>query len=118
MCISVGLLPKERGGAGAALFDLLCPAGLHTTLTIFIRIFLTYLFAWLRSGQFRGQKGLGPLEKPRYMFCPQKKVISWTFKISGTLIVTMSCWPTYYTYLIHADFPNVSVCQAIFNSVG
>ncbi len=31
----------------------------------------------LRSGQFRGQKGLGPLEKPRemphYMFCPRKK---------------------------------------------
>jgi hypothetical protein len=31
----------------------------------------------LRSGQFRGQKGLGPLEKPRemphYMFSPRKK---------------------------------------------
>ncbi len=31
----------------------------------------------LRSGQFRGQKGLGPLEKPHeiphYMFCPGKK---------------------------------------------
>ncbi len=37
-------------------------------------------FFWsgaLRSGQFRGQKGLGPLEKqremPHYMFCPRKK---------------------------------------------
>ncbi len=32
---------------------------------------------FLRSGQFRGQKGLGPLKKPRemphYMFCPRKK---------------------------------------------
>ncbi len=31
-----------------------------------------------RSGQFRGQKGLGPLEKPRempyYMFYPRKKI--------------------------------------------
>jgi hypothetical protein len=49
--------------------------------------------ATLRSGQFRGQKGLGPLEKPRemphYMFCPRKKIISRTFKISGALIVKL-----------------------------
>jgi hypothetical protein len=24
---------------------------------------------------------------PHYMFCPRKKIISWTLKISGTLIV-------------------------------
>jgi hypothetical protein len=46
-----------------------------------------------RSGQFRGQKGLGPLEKhremPRYTFCPRKKNISRTFKISGALIVKL-----------------------------
>jgi hypothetical protein len=49
--------------------------------------------ATLRSGQFRGQKGLGPLEKPRkmphYVFCPRKKIISQTFKMSGTLIVNI-----------------------------
>jgi hypothetical protein len=45
-------------------------------------------------GQFRGKKGLGPLEKPRemphYMFCPRKKITSRTFKISGALIVNMN----------------------------
>jgi hypothetical protein len=50
----------------------------------------------LHSGQFRGQKGLGPLKKPRemphYMFCPRKKIISRTFKISSTLIVNL-CYP-------------------------
>jgi hypothetical protein len=49
----------------------------------------------LRSGQFRGQKSLGPLEKrremPHYMFYPRKKIISRTFIISGTLIVKTSC---------------------------
>jgi flagellar biosynthesis/type III secretory pathway protein FliH len=46
----------------------------------------------LRSGQFRGQKGLGPLKKPQkmphYMFCPRQKkiIISMTFKIRGTLV--------------------------------
>jgi hypothetical protein len=37
---------------------------------------------------------LGLLEKPcekmpHYMFCPRKKIISQTFKISGTLIVNL-----------------------------
>jgi hypothetical protein len=44
----------------------------------------------LRSGQFRGQKGRGPLEKPQemphYMFYPDKKIISRTFKIRGSLV--------------------------------
>jgi hypothetical protein len=49
-----------------------------------------YFFS-LSSGQFRGQKGLSPLEKPHemphYMFCPrQKKIISRTFKIRGALV--------------------------------
>jgi hypothetical protein len=39
------------------------------------------------------KKVSGPLEKPRemphYMFFPRKKIISRTFKISGTLIVIM-----------------------------
>jgi hypothetical protein len=39
------------------------------------------------SGQFRSQKGPGPLEIPHYVFCQGKKVISRTFRISGTLIV-------------------------------
>jgi hypothetical protein len=56
-------------------------------------------------GQFRGQKGLGPLEKPRemphYMFCPRKIIISWTFKISGTLIVLMM--PKYEMYQTWID---------------
>jgi hypothetical protein len=47
----------------------------------------------LRSGQFRGQKGLGPLEKSlelsHYEFCLLKKIISRTFQISGTLIVKL-----------------------------
>jgi hypothetical protein len=29
----------------------------------------------------------------------------------------MSRWPTYYTYKIHADFPNVAVYRAIKNYV-
>jgi hypothetical protein len=70
--------------------------------------------------EHRVQKGIGPLKKPcempHYMFCTWKKIISRTFKISSTLIIIMSCWPTYYTYKIHADFPNVSVCRAILNS--
>ncbi len=45
----------------------------------------------LRSGQFRGQKSLGPLEisleMAHYVVCPQKKIISRIFKISGALIV-------------------------------
>jgi hypothetical protein len=47
----------------------------------------------LRSGQFRGQKSLGPLkislEKAHYVVCPQKKLISRIFKISGALIVIL-----------------------------
>jgi hypothetical protein len=42
-------------------------------------------------GQFRGQKSLGPLEisleMAHYVVCPQKKIISLIFKISGALIV-------------------------------
>ncbi len=42
-------------------------------------------------GQFRGQKSLGPLEisleMAHYVVCPQKKIISRIFKISGALIV-------------------------------
>jgi hypothetical protein len=49
----------------------------------------------LRSGQFRGQKGLCTIKKsvkmPYYMFCPRKKIISWTFKTSGTLLVNLLC---------------------------
>jgi hypothetical protein len=45
----------------------------------------------LRSGQFRRQKSLGPLKKPRemadYVFFPPKKHKSLTSKNSGTLIV-------------------------------
>jgi hypothetical protein len=45
----------------------------------------------LRSGQFRGQKSLGPLEisleMAHYVVCPQKKLISRIFKISGELMV-------------------------------
>jgi hypothetical protein len=45
----------------------------------------------LHSGQFRGQKSLGPLEisleKAHYVVRPQKKIISRIFKISGALIV-------------------------------
>jgi hypothetical protein len=43
--------------------------------------------------QFRGQKSLGPLEisleKAHYVVCPQKKIISRIFKISGALIVNI-----------------------------
>ena len=51
-----------------------------------------YFFCFgLRSGQFRGQKSLGPLEivleMAHYVVCPQKKIISRIFKISGALIV-------------------------------
>ncbi len=42
------------------------------------------------EGQFWGQKGEGPLEKPQEMpitcFAPDKKIISRTFKIRGTLV--------------------------------
>jgi hypothetical protein len=52
----------------------------------------TFLTPKLRSeGQFRGQKSLGPLEisleMAHYVVCPQKKIISRIFKISGALIV-------------------------------
>ncbi len=44
----------------------------------------------LRSGQFKGQKSLGPLEKPRecpiICFAREKKIISRTFKIRGALV--------------------------------
>ncbi len=47
----------------------------------------------MRSGQFRNQKSLGPLEisleMAHYVVCPQKKIISRIFKISGALIVIM-----------------------------
>jgi hypothetical protein len=65
--------------------------------TFFMSRWPTYSTYWnhaimLRSGQFLGQKGLGPLEKSlelsHYEFCPlKKKIISRTFQISGTLIV-------------------------------
>ncbi len=45
------------------------------------------------AGQFRGQKSLGPLEisleMAHYVVCPQKKIISRIFKISGALIVNV-----------------------------
>ncbi len=45
----------------------------------------------LHSGQFRGQKSLGSLEisleMAHYVVCPQKKIMSRIFKISGALIV-------------------------------
>ncbi len=44
----------------------------------------------IRSGQFRGQKGLGTVENskkcPLRCFAPDKKVISRTLKIRGTLV--------------------------------
>jgi hypothetical protein len=47
----------------------------------------------LRSGQFRGQKGHGLLEKPRemphYMFSREKKKNIPDFQTSGTLIVKL-----------------------------
>jgi hypothetical protein len=51
-----------------------------------------------RSGQFGGQKSLGPLEKPLeiadYVFCPhKKKLTSRTIRNSGALIVkTYRLW--------------------------
>ncbi len=39
-----------------------------------------------RSGQFRGQKGLGPLEKSREL-AQKNKIISPTFQLSGTLVI-------------------------------
>jgi hypothetical protein len=52
------------------------------------------------SGQFRGQKSLSPLEisleMAHYVVCPQKKIISRIFKISGALIDILNVkhiWP-------------------------
>jgi len=49
----------------------------------------------LRSGQFRGQKSLGPLKmslemRAHKVIVPQKKIVSRSFLNSGTLIVIMS----------------------------
>ena len=48
---------------------------------------------FLRSGQFRGQKSLGPLkmslEMAHKVIVPQKKIISRSFLNSGTLIVIL-----------------------------
>jgi hypothetical protein len=53
----------------------------------------------LRSGQFKGQKCLGSLEvsleMAHYVVCPQKKIISRIFKISGALIVIISAFCVY-----------------------
>jgi hypothetical protein len=52
--------------------------------------FLIYIIS-LCSGQFGGQKSLGPFERPIEMadnvFCLHIKITSSTFRISGTLIV-------------------------------
>jgi hypothetical protein len=49
-----------------------------------------FFFRGQREGQFWGQKGRGPLEKPcempHYMFCPRQKIISRTFQIRGALV--------------------------------
>jgi hypothetical protein len=45
----------------------------------------------MRDGQFRGRKSVGPLkislEMAHKVICPQQKIISRIFKISGTLLV-------------------------------
>jgi hypothetical protein len=55
--------------------------------------FLTPKLPLAALGTIRGQKSLGPLEISLEMahnvVCPQKKIISRIFKISGALIVIM-----------------------------
>ncbi len=55
-----------------------CNIFLNIASLLLFKLFLALLLYYsLRSGQFRGQKGLGPLEKPReiphHMFCPRNK---------------------------------------------
>ncbi len=60
----------------------------------------------LRSGQLRGQKSLGPFKislEMAHKVIWRKKIISRIFKISGTLVISMShC----LTLKIHAYFPS------------
>jgi hypothetical protein len=45
---------------------------------------LSMSYLALRSGQFGGQKSLGPLDISDYEFCcPHKKIAPWTIRISG-----------------------------------
>jgi hypothetical protein len=65
--------------------------------------------AYLRSGQFRDQKSLGPLkislEIAHKVICPPKKIIFRIFKVSGTLRVI---FPGHVTVCIILSFSSMS----------
>jgi hypothetical protein len=76
----------------------------------------------LRSGQFRGQKSLGPLkislEMAHYVVCPQKKIISRIFKISGALIVILTIQITLLLKIrIFELFVSLGLISKMFSSV-
>jgi hypothetical protein len=87
-----------------------------------------YFFDPCARDNFRGQKSLGPLgislEMAHFAVCPQKKIISRIFKISGALIVILIL--TLTQPLTHLEglgaksqilTSNITKCTIIYNKV-